>query len=554
MIRPGSRPSSMLVLSCVFAALTATACGGGGGGSGGADTATSSTPPAMATTPITPATSTTPATSATPNTATPAPTVNVAAPVILASTASVSSASEIASANAAAWPFQQPSIASLRASPKKVFAHYFTPFPVSIDNKTADADYYTSQYMSPGGEGGKFAGSGGFIKQRPLPRAVMSSSTWDKLDAMQDIRRASALGIDGFAVDLLASSGLHWDRAVRMMDMAIEVGAGFKILPMPDMEAEFKAAPENLLPALRTIAAHPAAYRLADGRLVISPYNAQNQSVAWWSQLMQTLANEGISIAFFPVFQGWSKYAAAYAPISYGVSDWGDRSPGANAGWRSAPAAAHAANTLWMAPVSPQDSRAKDLIFWEARNSENYRVMWENAIAGGADWVQIITWNDYSEGTEIAPSSGTQWSFYDLTAYYVAWFKTGVQPTVTRDVLYYFHRVHATSAAPSTVQTRPYTRMPGSDAAADDIEVLAFATRAGTLRIASGSTVSERAVATGMNVVRVPLAQGIPAFEMVANGSRAAGVRSGFAIDNNIVYQDLLYRSGSSSRSLVAPR
>lgn len=496
-----------------------------------------------------------PAPGSPPSTASAPAASNVPAPSIVATASALNTAQELASANAAAWPFVQPAISSLRASSKKVFAHYFTPFPVSLDNLPASSDYYAVQYMQPTGESNKFSGSGGFIKQRPLPRPVLNTTTWDQTDATQDIRRAAALGIDGFALNLLASTGVHWDRILRMLDQAQATDTGFKLLLMPDMEAEFKGQPQNLLPVLRILARHPAAHRLADGRLVLAPYNAQNQSVAWWTQLMNTLRAEGINVAFFPVFQNWQAYAASYGPISVGLSDWGERSPGANRSWNTAPAKAKTYNTMWMAPASPQDSRAKDLLYWEARNSENYRLMWENAINGGADWVQIITWNDYSEATEIAPSSGTQWSFYDLTAYYTAWFKTGMRPAVTRDALYYFHRKHASTATPQAGKQRsPYIRAAGSDSAVDDIEVLVFATAAGTLRVSVGSQTTERAVTAGLTSVRVPLAEGTPVFELTRNNSTVASARSAFPISNSIVYQDMLYRSGSSLRALVAPQ
>lgn len=35
---------------------------------------------------------------------------------------------------------------------------------------------------------------------------------------------------------------------------------------------------------------------------------------------------------------------------------------------------------------------------------------------------------------------GNAWM--DITAYYVAWFKTGNPPKITNDAIYYFHRVH----------------------------------------------------------------------------------------------------------------
>lgn len=486
----------------------------------------------------------------------PAADAAITAPVVRTTAAAVTTTADLAATSAAAWPFAQPALSILRASPKKVFAHYFTPFPVSIDNKAPEADYYAIHYLQASGESGKFAGSGGFIKQRPLPRAVIAGADWARTDAAQDVRRAAALGIDGFAVDLLATSGTHWIRARQMMDVAASIDSGFKILLMPDMEAEFKTQPGNVLNAVRALATHSAAHRLPDGRLVLAPYNSQNQSVAWWNTLLATLKAEGIDVAFFPVFQGWQRYAASYAPISFGMSDWGDRSPGINLGSAAAPSAARRFGMQWMSTVSPQDTRPKDLLYWEARNSENYRVMWEGAISGGADWVQIVTWNDYSESTEIAPSSGTQWSFYDLTAYYVAWFKTGVRPAVTRDALMYFHRNQATTAtAAADKQTRPYSRMSGSDAPADDIEVLVYATAPATVQISVGPRLlGSQAVPAGVTPVRVPLAEGTPVFRLVRDNATVAAVQSGFAISNAITYQDLLYRGGSSLRDLVAPR
>ena len=71
-----------------------------------------------------------------------------------------------------------------------------------------------------------------------------------------------------------------------------------------------------------------------------------------------------------------------------------------------------------MAPVRPQDCRPRAGMAGEAHNSELFRAMWQTAIDYNAGWVQLVTWSDYSEGTEIAPSTGTRWAFYDLTAYY----------------------------------------------------------------------------------------------------------------------------------------
>ena len=65
---------------------------------------------------------------------------------------------------------------------------------------------------------------------------------------------------------------------------------------------------------------------------------------------------------------------------------------------------------------------------------------------------------------------------------------------------------------------------------------------------------TERDVPAGLSSVRAPLAEGTPVFELLRNGSTVAAVRSGFAVNNRIVYQDMLYRSGASTRALVAPQ
>jgi hypothetical protein len=243
---------------------------------------------------------------------------------------------------------------------------------------------------------------------------------------------------------------------------------------------------------------------------VISPYNAQNQSVAWWQNLVASLAAKGIDVAFFPLFQGfWNYYN--YESISYGFSDWGVRSPSINAQyWLTAGQGLQSRGKKWMTPVAPQDFRPKAANYWEAVNSENFRVMWRNAIDGGADWVQLITWNDYSEATEIAPSTGTQWSFYDLSAYYLTWFKTGSQPAVTKDTILYFHRKHRTTTMPNpALQTAgPFQQVPGSDPASDQLEVLVFATAPATLRVTYGDGSNNYPVPAGLSTFKLPLAAG----------------------------------------------
>ncbi len=82
------------------------------------------------------------------------------------------SASPSSSPAAGPLPFDLPAQSTLRSSAHKVFAHYFTPYPISLDNQDGASDYYARNYLTAGGESGKHAAYGGLLRDRPQPRAA----------------------------------------------------------------------------------------------------------------------------------------------------------------------------------------------------------------------------------------------------------------------------------------------------------------------------------------------------------------------------------------------
>lgn len=461
--------------------------------------------------------------------------------------------------NGSPFPFDQPDINALRELQKKVFAHYFTPFPVSIDNDAPDEDYYTEGYLAVDGESNKHLSYGGYLRERPLPRAPIDDASWFTRDMENEILQAAQLGIDGFTLDLLSAKGSHYTRVKRLLQAAEDVGDGFSVVLMPDMvglDADKDAIGDSTFATLTTfiteLAEYSSAYRLSDGRLVVSPYNAHRFTAAEWSDWLDDMSADSIDIAFFPLFQSWQTYAPAFSSFSYGLSDWGNRSVGAQSSYEDAASIAHNTyGTLWMQPVSPQDFRPKSKVYWEAQNSLNYRTMWNNAIQGGSDWVQLITWNDYSEHTEISPSSGIQYAFFDLTAYYTTWFKTGTQPEITKDVLYYFYRKHSSSLVPDLQSAMINVSSAGSDAPSDSIELLAFLKEPGTLEIEIGGQIYQEFADAGITSFKVPLGAGTPEFRLYRQNSIVESVTGNQEIVTQIDYQDFLYYAGSSSRPPV---
>jgi hypothetical protein len=447
-------------------------------------------------------------------------------------------------------PFTQLPLSTLKASAKKVFAHYVPVFPLSLDNLPSASDYYQSAYLNPSGEAGKHAYCGGYLFERPLPQAVQTQSNWDLANMETEVQRASACGLDGFTVDIMATSGVEWSRVLDLFNAAAVVDPTFKCVIMPDMAAEFSTEPNNVVPAIEALAKSPAAYRLADGRLVVAPFDAQLQSPTWWKNILAELKTAGVNVAFVPLFQGWRTYSTAYASISYGFADWADDNPVGSAMFNGAsPASAvHKYVTTWMAPVSPQDFRPKDLDYQEAENTTNYRINWQGAIANNADWVQVVTWNDYSESTEISPSSKTQYSFYDLTAYYIQWFKTGVQPAITHDVVYYLHRAQPSSVIPNpAVQPDQYVNY-GSTATSNNLEILSFMTKPSTIKIVDGASVTTQNVPAGMTSTMVALQPGQISFQVIRSGATVTSGVSPWAVGLTAPYQNFLYEGGSSSR------
>lgn len=445
-------------------------------------------------------------------------------------------------------PFDMPNAVTAHATTKKVFAHYFTPFVISLDNKPAATDYYAEGYLDPAGENGAHRSSGGFLRERPLPRPVSTSTTWEFDDMKTDVLRASAAGIDGFTVDMLSLSGYNWDRVKMLMSAAHAADPDFTIMLMPDTTTTVVDDPHALAVAVAGLAAQPAAYHLADGRLVVSPFFAEGRSATWWQSWMATMRTEfGINVAFVPTFLDYAN-AASFSSISYGYSMWGERSPNSIGGSVGDAQSAHANGKIWMQPIALQDIRPTAGIYTEANNTETLRGLWNIAIGQGAEWVQLVTWNDYSEGTEFSPSSHIGWSPLDLVAYYATAFKTGALPPIVRDVIYLSHRIQPAAALPTGPQTVLMQLRPGSSPARDTVEVLSFLTAPATVVVRVGTASYSVAATAGVSVTSVPLGLGtVSAAITYSNGARLS-VTSPFPVVARPVVQDLQYFFVSSAR------
>jgi Glycosyl hydrolase family 71 len=460
-------------------------------------------------------------------------------------------------------PFNMPASSTLAASPRKVFAHYYPVFPISADNKPTGDDAYTAQFLNPQGRAGKNAAYGGWIRERPLPRAVDSSPDWKLHDMETEVSRASRAGLDGFAFDILSVSGksfndVYWSRLKLLVQAANAVNSNFKIMLRPHGPTLVRgdaSIAETLAGAIAGIANDPGIFHLSDGRLVVSPWAPEMQGAAWWSDWINIMRSKySIDVALVPCFVHDSAgNIAAFAPFSYGFSNWGNRTPSDQTGAHDLAALinnVHAQSKIWMQPVSSQDERPASRVFWEAGNTENFRDTWNAAITDGADWVQLPTWNDYTEGAEISPSTHIGWGFLDLASYYLVRYKTGEWPAIIRDTIYVSHRVQFANALPeeSGGETQ-LMKLVGNTPARDNVEVLCFLTATSTIEANIGGMVQHVVAPPGVSAQLFPLAAGKVSAQVVRDGRTIVSVVSPFEVQAEFPIQDEQYRIVSSGRN-----
>ncbi|MEV0231456.1 endo-1,3-alpha-glucanase family glycosylhydrolase [Nonomuraea sp. NPDC050786] len=446
--------------------------------------------------------------------------------------------------------FTKPSTAQLRASSKKVFAHYFPPFPVSIDNQAPASDYYARNWLKPEGESGKHKAYGGFLRDRPLTRSPLTGD-FELADLKTEVSQAVAAGLDGFTVDILSVTSRNWTRVENLIKAAEAVDPGFKIVLMPDMNGLASVDSAALAAALAKVAASKSVYRLADNRLVVSPFKAEARTPAWWSEWMKTMKTQyGIEVAFVPCFLDFARYRDSFSSISYGFANFGHHNATANSGLVAGIDKAHSMGKIWMQPIAIQDSRPNQGIYEEAGNTDNLRLSWKGAIDGKAEWVQLVTWNDYSEGTQFAPSANAGWTWLDLSTYYLTCMKLGC-PQITKDVLYVSHRVQPYAAKPTYPQTKlmELRTSPAGTQPRDTVEVLSMLTAAGTVTATIGGQTHTYAAPAGVSVKTFPLKTGSVSASASRSGAVVATATSPYEVTSTPYVQDLQYRGVSSARA-----
>lgn len=453
--------------------------------------------------------------------------------------------------------------ARLDERPRKVFAHYMVCYPVG---RYSMAPRYALGHEAPkirhdsSDPWSAFAGYtiGGLGRGYPLLPDGVDALT-DEQSADLEIRRAMRAGIDGFAFDVLpASEAQAYSYMDAMFKVAEEKDYPFEITWCLDNAGKNPDVVEYLLKK------HGDSPKLArrDGKVLFMGYFSVFQAlhhgtgIKEWSQRPEWKGKEvGTYAAFRMTPAGWRTYRSGFTMLEekfktpmyfhfdMGAFGHGTQHPieppparlfttadavgvlaesfdavGCNlpgdAGTNAAAMtkAVRAKGAEWSQPVNYQ----VESIRWNSRTirpgTDLLRDCWQQARENRSTLIQFWTWNDYTELTNLAPTTDTRYGILDLTSYFVHWWKTGTPPKTDRDRVYLVYHKY-----PRELTTYPFgTRVPWRNQK-NVLEVVTWLTQPAKVRL-PGRPESWDAPA-GLTWKQVPLRVGPVTAEVIRDGT-----------------------------------
>lgn len=470
------------------------------------------------------------------------------------------------------FPFARPSRSAMAAANKDVLAYYHTipPWP--------EPDY--TDWIDPVSNPNR----GGRWRQRPYPVNTNTSPTQAQrlAYARADLELAADIGIDVFTINILtgyiSAGDDRLDNLVKTYYQAANEFSqantpGFKICPNISMLSVLgnNGNAVTWADAMSQLLVLPGQYKRGN-RPVVCLYNVDNMPPQWYRDFHARLLNSyGINAMLIPSHQAsdpttldTTAWKAMWTDgIFYGLHPWNATR------YTVAPSSVHTAfrsfaatngipfmgtaGPQWENDRPDQDPTPKQT---EGKGVTVIQNMWTRGITSnsgaGDPFFQIVSWSDHIESHNIRPSTGYQYVPYDITAYYLAWYKNGMAnpPAITINAIYYMHRMHLSTAPyDTTKQDVAY----GLGGALDQLITVTFVTPGVNVdvTVTAGGTTQTQSVAPGVQTQVWPFAANATyKFKMTRSGVTVVPeFSSAFPTRGpSVVYQDLLYRMGSSTR------
>lgn len=155
------------------------------------------------------------------------------------------------------------------------------------------------------------------------------------------------------------------------------------------------------------------------------------------------------------------------------------------------------------------------------------RANWQAARDNDSTLLQLTTWNDYHENTNISPGVNTRYSFFDLTGYFIDWWKQGSQPAPTHDRVYVFSRKYGADTQTFPFQSAMYIE--------GVIEVLTILPEPARIRVPGRG---EYDAPAGLHYQQFPVTPGPVSAEVIRNGNVVLVVESPEPVTDKPFRQD----------------
>lgn len=441
--------------------------------------------------------------------------------------------------------------------PKKIYAHYMGCYPAA-SGPTAYHREHDPVVMRHDGKL-QFDSMGDRWRNFPLAPEGLTLTTKESVDL--EIRRAMRIGVDGFTIDAWAGG----EGAQKVMDAMFEVAEEkdypFEITITLDMDhAE----------AIRYLLDHHGnSPKLArrDGKPLIFGYLSVFNSFPLAAEaLKQTPEFKDVDVKSLhndprlrATPEGWRRLAEGYKKrvqadiktplyIEYCIGAFFanvqgpqipddriidvaevmagefpalgmflDDIPRDNPRLAKLIAATNARGAEWMQPIYYQYENVN----WGGNRFENgtdkLRGNWKAVRDSGSRLLQFITWNDYTENTNLAPGTETRYAMYDLNGYFIQWWKTGQQPAADHDRLYLTYRKY-----PQGAKFFPFkAKQPDTGGM---LEVLSILPTPGRIRLPGRS--EEFDAPAGLSFRQFPLTPGPVSAELLRDGKVVLELKS----------------------------
>jgi len=380
-------------------------------------------------------------------------------------------------------------------------------------------------------------------------------------DLKKDIIDAHNQGVEAFQLNMNSwNVDIFKQITANMYQAASECNFPFYLFPSAGFgfnnnEPVVEWSYDDIYNYLKLYGNHPNQLHV-EGRPLFTSWLGEKKKVEFWKSVKVRLMNDhGINLFYVPwhaTFMSYGsfkpltpelieKYLAEWNGIIDGFFWWGaSRSP-FPAGTtyditlsKSIPTTSeYLSNALkkhnlpFMTPVVPSfwATCKEPCKYTEHYGAKGLESQWISIINNQTvRWVNLVTWNDLGEDSHWSPnsnpSSAPRRSVYshvgyaELNKYYIQWWKTGKQPIIENDKIFYFYRTQFHDAVP----LKENCEFNCTDTLPDKIYVTTMLTSQATINIYSGLKITTHIAPAGIYNWEADMGEGSQHFTVVRNG------------------------------------